>query len=116
MDLFRRFVRQFKNGDYRLEITDIKEKRSDQQNRYYWGVYLPLIAEDSGHTTEELHAYFRGKYSSVLKKVFGQNTRVGKSTTKMTKSEFSEYIMNIESETGVVAPDTTEYLGYSYRK
>lgn len=114
--LFNNWLKQFNDGSYRLEINDIKEKRSDQQNRFYWGVYLPLIAEETGHTTEELHELFRGMFNSEIKEVLGKQVRVSKSTTNMTKGEFVEYIMKIEAQTGILAPSVEEYFGYNYRK
>jgi hypothetical protein len=115
-NLFLKWLRQFDDNQYRLCIEDVKEKRSDQQNRYYWGVYLPLISEETGHTTEELHSLFKGMFLSEVKSILGKPTRISKSTSKLKKGEFCEYIINIETETGIQAPDTTAYLGYSYRK
>lgn len=115
-ELYDRYIGQFRDGKYRLEINEMKEKRSDSQNRYYW-LYLGIISRESGHTTEELHAYFKGKHlTKTITKVFGHDVRITGSTKKQSTGEFCEYLVNISIETGVELPDTTEFLGYSYHK
>lgn len=95
-----------------LYVSSRRPKRTMAQNRYYWGVYLPLIAAETGeHDLERLHRYFAGKFlTSEIVEVFGQKVRMVKSTTELSKSDFSEYIMNIEADTGVAAPPTENYL------
>jgi len=114
--LFDRFVRSFKDGQYRLSIEDIKEKRSYQQNRYYW-LYLGIVSEDTGYTPEELHEWARSKFlTKQVVEIFGNKVRSRTSTTKLSKGEFVEYLMKIARETEIPLPDTTAYFGYSYHK
>jgi hypothetical protein len=114
--LFERFVAQFPDGKYRLEITSKKEKRSAEQNRYYH-FYLGLIARETGHTSEELHEWAKGKFLSTgISEIFGEKVRKKKSTTELSKGEFCDYLANIMVETGVELPDTTEFYGYSYHR
>jgi len=114
--LFTNYVAQFKDGKYRLEIKEMKSTRSDQQNRYYW-FYLGLIAKESGYSTEELHALFKGAFlTKEIKEVFGKQVRITKSTTELSVGGFCEYLADISLETGVMLPDTTEFYGYSYHK
>ncbi len=95
-----------------LYISSRKPKRTQQQNRYYWGAYLPLIAKETGeHDLERLHRLFVGKFlTEEIVEVLGQKVRITKSTTTLSKAEFSEYIMNIEAETGIQSPPTQNYL------
>ena len=119
--MFDRWVGQYNDQEIRLTIDEMKSKRSDEQNRYYW-LYLGYVSEDTGFTTEELHEWAKGKF--LTKQIsyisFNDNkpdpVRVRASTTKMTKGEFVEFLMKIENETGIPLPDTREYLGYSYHK
>ena len=102
-------LNKFKEGEeVTLEIHNKKPKRSEQQNRYYWGVYLPLIANETGERNmDRLHELFKGLFlTKEVVQVLGKPVRMKKSTASLSKSEFSEYIMSIEAETGVMAPPT----------
>lgn len=115
-DLFYKWVSGFSDGKYLFEIVQKKEKRSAQQNRYYH-FYLGLIARESGHTKDELHSFFKGRFlTDHISEIFGRKTRITRSTTELTRGEFCEYLANISLETGVELPDTTSYYGYSYHK
>lgn len=106
-------LQKFKKGDrVSMYISTRRPKRTIQQNRYYFGAYLPLIAKETGeHNIERLHRYFAGKFlTTEIVKVLGQSVRLVKSTTELSVSEFSEYIMNIEADTGVMAPPTQNYF------
>lgn len=94
-----------------LEVHTRKAKRTEQQNRYYWGVYLPLIAKETGEgDLDALHELFKGKFlSEGVVEVLGQKVRKKKSTTELGVGEFCEFIMNIESETQVAAPPTENW-------
>jgi hypothetical protein len=91
-------------------ITDKKPKRSERQNNYYWGAYLPLIAESSGHTVDELHARFKSEFlDTSVGMVYKKETKVQGSTSELTIGAFIEYILNIEQLTGIPAPPTENY-------
>lgn len=94
-----------------LELHTRKTKRTDQQNRYYWGVYLPLIAKETGnHNLDALHSLFSSLFlTEKVVEVMGRKVRIKKSTTALGVGEFCEYIMNIEAETGVEAPPTENW-------
>src|SRR3972149_2341739 len=57
-------LQKFKPGmEVTLIINNRKPKRTEQQNGYYWGVYLPLISEKTGeHEIGRLHELFKGKF------------------------------------------------------
>lgn len=107
--LYDKFLAQFEGEKVVMTIDPKKPKRSDQQNNYYW-LYLNVISSETGYAPEELHTLFKGKFlSSGIVEVFSEKVRRTKSTTSLNKSEFSEYIMQIEEFTGIQAPDTTPY-------
>lgn len=109
---YRHQIQKFKVGEViSIYMSSKRPKRSVQQNRFYWGVYLPLIAKETGeHDLEALHVLFKGKFlTKELKEVMGQKVRLTKSTAELSKSDFSEYIMNIESLTGITSPPTDGY-------
>ena len=100
-----------KPGDFiTLYITNKRPKRSEVQNNYYW-LYLSLISLSSGHTTDELHSWAKGKFlSKGIKEVYGDKVRKVKSTTELTIGEFCEYVCKIEETTEIPAPDTGPFL------
>lgn len=103
--LFRNTLDKLNGQKVRLSITTKELKRSDKQNRLYH-LYLSVISKETGHTKEELHAYFKGKYlTERISEVFGQKVRTTKSTTDLSTNDFVEYMMNIENETNVSIPD-----------
>jgi hypothetical protein len=97
-----------------LVITNQVPKRTDQQNKYYFGAFLPLISKETGQDIDSLHSLFRSKFLSRLEDVTVNGTtysvRVGGSTAKLSKSAFSEYITHIEELTGISAPPTDGYM------
>lgn len=94
-----------------VKITNQKPQRTVQQNRYYWGVYLPLIADKTGEDDlERLHELFKGMFlTKTIAEVLGKKVRITKSTTDLTVSEFCEYVLDIEKFTEVEAPPTENY-------
>lgn len=68
--------------------------RTLPQNSLYWGVYVKIIADYLGYFPDELHAelklLFNPKDSRL---VLGE--KVGGTTTKMTRKEFTEYLEKI---------------------
>jgi hypothetical protein len=90
-------------------VTDKRPKRSDRQHRYYWA-YLGLIADSTGHSKDDLHTFFKGKFlSEGITELWGYPVRKVKSTTTLTKGQFAEYITEIWSLTGIDPPDAKAY-------
>ena len=109
---YQHALNKFKAGErVTLEIHNRRAKRTEQQNRYYWGVFLPLVAKETGeHNLDRLHELFKGKFlSEGVVEVLGQKVRMKKSTTELGVGEFCDFVMNIEAETGVEAPPTESY-------
>ena len=105
-------LNKFRNGEsVSLMIHNERPKRTERQNRFYWGAYLPLIAKKTGeHNLDSLHELFTGKFlTESVVEVLGQKVRMKKSTTTLSRSAFSEYIMNIEADTGIEAPPTENW-------
>lgn len=85
-----------------IEIRRAHATRSVIQNALYWAGYVRPLADYTGYTSPEVHAY--------LKKRFLPNSHVAiadrngvildevdlePTTTRLTKHEFSEYLMHI---------------------
>ncbi len=104
-------LNKFKDGEQvTLEVHNRQPKRTIQQNRYYHGVYIPLISQKTGQPIKGMHERFRGEFlTEQILTVFGKPVRIVKSTTDLGVGEFCEYIMNIEALTGIMAPPTENY-------
>ena len=105
-------LNKFQDGEaVTLEIHNRKPKRTEQQNRYYWGCYLPLVAKETGEgDLDALHELFKGKFlAEGIVEVLGEKVRKKKSTTELGVGEFCEFIMNIEALTQVAAPPTESW-------
>lgn len=89
--LFKRYVQSKKDGEYKLIVKKKKKFRSSQQNKYLWGVPYKLIADETGHTTDEVHAYLTSLFLQDKSRIIP----VIKSTTELSTVEFEEYTENI---------------------
>ena len=86
-------------------------KRSDSQNRYLW-FYYEIIAKETGENADDLHELFkRTLLPPVFKTVRGQELKLPRSTTELSKPEFNDFLDKIAALTGVPLPDP-EAAGY----
>jgi hypothetical protein len=91
-----------------VTVTGKRPPRTARQNNFLWAYYT-LIADDSGHTPEEIHLWAKGMFlTERVVDVYGKPTRVVGSTTRLTKQGFSEFIERISAATGIAPPDTGE--------
>lgn len=103
---------KFKDGERAtLVITNRWPKRTNQQNRYYWSMILPMVAQETGEDdVEKLHEYFKSKYLTTgIHVVLGERVRMTKSTTELSVEEFSKYIKQICFETNCIPPPTENW-------
>lgn len=108
-ELFTDFLRQFEGKEVWLSVDERMPNRTEAQNRYYW-LYLTLISHETGADIEALHAWAKGKFlTETITEVYGDKVRITKSTTELSKTDFSDYIRKIEVETEILAPDTTPF-------
>lgn len=93
--------------DGRLDITfaQREDTRSARANRYMWGVVLRMMAAESGVPAEEMHELMklRHNFTTVIDPN-GEEVKVGQSTSKLTVSEFTDYLER-------VMLDGSEWLG-----
>lgn len=108
-------LRKLKDVPYWIEIKVDRNKRSGNQNRYYWGVVLKLLSEHTGFTKEEMHETLRRKflkYNKVLPT--GEQVEVMESTTDLDTKEFEIYLDDVKrfsiQELDVYIPDPNEVL------
>lgn len=87
------------SGEVRLTVERRRDKRSNQQNAYLWGVVYPAVREglmEQGFdfTMEEVHEAMKWKF--LQKHEEGIELPTVRSTTSLTTVEFSEYKEKIQ--------------------
>lgn len=75
-----------------ITIEKRKKPRSNEQNRYYWGVVVKAISIYTGYTANEAHDALREHFLSIPT---DNALRLIKSTTSLSTVEFEEYMMTI---------------------
>lgn len=95
-------VRQFRKAFYAFEGKEIYvtvnkkvNSRSSQQNRYYWGVVINMLAEFTGYTPDEMHDALKMLFLKIPGER-GLPDRL-KSTTELTTVEFENYMEQIRN-------------------
>jgi len=84
------------------------KKRSSSQNRYYWGVVIPLISESTGYTLDEAHEAIKLKFL----RIHGDKLDSVGSTKKLSTKEFEDTMEEIRAfainELSVYIPEPNE--------
>lgn len=85
----------FPQEELSLTISKRQIDRTVRQNSRYWKI-LSIISNETGHTTEELHEFFKAR---LLPRQFVQvgeyEAEVSKSTTKLSTEEMTAYVDQI---------------------
>ena len=113
-DAMRRWFRTFKDGSkVDIIVRRHSSKRSNLQNRYYWGVVVPILADYFGHDNpEDMHEDLKLKFNPIESKL-EEGRIIGGTTTKMSTIEFyskdeTSYVERIcrwaASEFGIYIP------------
>lgn len=113
-----------KDGRYLVEISGA-DKRSNQQNRYYFGLVVPLIQKglyEKGLdvSKEEAHEFLKARlnFTELVNEDTGEFERIPMSTTRLNKEGFSDYIQKIQRFAAewfeIVIPDPGEQMMMGY--
>lgn len=108
-----RLAKIAEKGKWRLSVEPYKPRRSDNQNRYLWGVVYPTIIEKAqleGWDKDDLHEFFLiDHFGSEVIEGFGRKRHKPlKRSAKLSTTEFMDYIAHIQrfaAERGIVIPD-----------
>jgi hypothetical protein len=96
---------------WEVTVAEKKRRRSEQQNRYLWGVVYKTICEHlEGWDAEDVHEYFLGEcYGWTCLSGLGRNRiKPVRRSARLNKMEFADYIAFIQrkmAERGVFIPD-----------
>ena len=85
--------------------------RSLNENNYYWGVVLPLIAQYMGDTAESAHEAMR----IIFLQDHSKKIKTVKSTAKLSVADFEDYMrkirtfMSVEHSVYIPLPNEVHY-------
>ena len=103
---FKAYAKHLAGNECEIDLRKRRSKRSDEQNKYWWGVVVTLLAEHCGYTRDEMHDALKVKFLGAEDMSKGL-VRVG-STTKLTTLEFADLTERVmlwaAEELGVVIP------------
>lgn len=115
-------IQSFNGKEVVISFSKPKKSRSTQQNRYYWGVLIPLTQKGILNTWGEVwsidktHSYLKDNfcyYEKVNEKT-GQVIKAPKSTTENTTIEMEIYHLEIRKHLlewfDVDAPEPNEKI------
>ena len=99
---------------WRVEIVEHRERRSDAQNRYLWGVCYAELQRATGQDAADWHEYMLGEcYGWETVEMMGRKKlRPMRRSSKMDKAEFAEYVAFIQrraAEHNIYIADPNEY-------
>ena len=100
-----------KDKPIRVTIEEAKSRRSDQQNRYLWGVCYPtLLAHLPGWDAEDVHEFMLGEWSGweTLEGMGKKRLKPIRRSSKLSTVEFMAFVDFIQrkaADMGVFIPD-----------
>lgn len=97
----------YKVGDaFVVEVRKRQSKRSDEQNRYWHGVVVKLLAEHCGYEPDEMHEALKFKFLGT-EDISKGLVKVG-SSAKLSTAEFATLVDRVvlwaAEELGVIIP------------
>lgn len=92
------YLKNCKDGHYRIDIVKQHNNRSLSQNSYYWGIVLKMLSDELWYEIDDVHEVMLEKFAT--KKVrLKKDKRVKLIKTirskEMTTIEFEDYLENI---------------------
>jgi len=84
-----RWCRTFRTGTHiDIIIRKHRDKRTNEQNRYYFGVVVPILADHFGHDNlEDMHEDLKLKFNPIGSKITPGKI-IGGTTTTLSTVEF----------------------------
>jgi hypothetical protein len=111
VEAYRNAIAALPDGKYINKIEKLFGKRTNPQNRYYWGIVLPIVVQglkDVGYeceTVEEAHEFCKNQFiiiegkkrKRLINKITGEikYVKVFPTTTKLNTIQFNEYFEKI---------------------
>lgn len=103
-----------------LHLEDLKKQRSLKQNAYYWGVVIPLIADEIGeHDHNYVHALMKHRFLTKKKVIKNKVYEATGSTRKLNTNQFNIFMDKVihwaNTELGLQIPPPDKEYSYGVR-
>jgi len=100
----------------RVEVVVRKKgvKRSNQANKYYWGVVVKILSDFTGYDAEEMHSALKQKFLGTHEIDKHGLMKIG-STASLTVDEFIQYTNQVvmwaaeKLQLYIPSPDRVDY-------
>lgn len=99
-------LRDFPGKRMKISLALVRKRRSDPQNRFYWGVVVPLVTKmfvDYGNdvAADDVHRFLKGKIGGMVKPIVLRNGEqvsfVVDTSTKLTTYEWEMWMEKIRA-------------------
>ena len=80
------------SGPVEVIVRRRRERRSLDQNAYWWAVPVALVAAETGYTPEQAHYALLGEYGGYQEGIGGHQVPRLASSAALTRAEFSRMI------------------------
>lgn len=94
-----------------ITVRKTRSKRTDLQNRYYFGIVVALLSEATGYEPDEMHELMAMKFLRIEDDPLTGSPR-RKRTPKTDTAEFAEYVNQVirfaAVELGLYIPSSDE--------
>lgn len=99
----------------RVTVDRAVKRRSDEQNKYLWGVVYSTLRQATGQDADDWHEYMLGEWAGWEEhELFGKRRlRPVRRSSKLSTVEFADYVAFIQrraAEHGIYIPDPGERL------
>ena len=114
---FNLALQQFTDGEVALRVEKRRATRSQQANRYYWGVVVEAVSQHTGYSPDEVHEIFKAKFLPKKVTVADGNGEIqgefviGGTTTKLNVNEFYDYVEAIRRWAAELSIDIPDPVG-----
>lgn len=108
-------LKQFKGCIVEVCISKKKNKRTLDQNNYYWSL-CEIVGNELGYDSEEVHEIFKQRFLKKEKEIMVADHKIKLektiSTTKLSTIQFMQYINKIKQfcaiELSIYLPEANE--------
>jgi len=92
-DAYRYYIENTPEGLFTITIDRITRVRTEQQNKYYWGVVIKFMRFYTGYTSKECHEILvKECLRPTITFINGVVVEAPTSTTGITTHEFFEFV------------------------
>ena len=96
IDAFNAYLSTLEGKKVNVAVGKYRKNRTDQSNRYLWGVCYKMIADETGYSIEDIHSLMKGMFLRKLVFIKNKKYDVIQSSATLDTNAFSEYIEKIK--------------------